>query len=119
MTHIDPTPPVKEKRTYTNPVYEGYFADPFAWEYEGIYYAVGTGAAEAYGKEEEIADVAIFPLLRSNDFLNWHFAGNALLRQTLRSEIISGHLKLLTVMASSTSITQWGTRTRIINCVLL
>lgn len=81
MTHSEPTPQaVKETRTYTNPVYEGYFADPFVWEYEGIYYAVGTGAAEAYGEEEEIADVAIFPLLRSNDLLNWHFAGNALVR---------------------------------------
>jgi GH43 family beta-xylosidase len=79
-----------EKRTYTNPVYKGYFADPFVWEYQGVYYAIGTGAAEAEGQVDEIADavqgdrstgnLCVFPLLKSDDFLNWHFAGNALLR---------------------------------------
>ena len=67
-------------RTYTNPVYDGYFADPFVWEHEGVYYAIGTGAAEAEGEVEEIGQRRVFPLLQSNDFVNWHFAGNALLR---------------------------------------
>ncbi|BAT54066.1 glycoside hydrolase family protein [Nostoc sp. NIES-3756] len=68
---------------YTNPVYDGYFADPFVWQHEGVYYAIGTGAAEAEGNVDEI-DIAhksrVFPLLRSFDFVNWHFVGNALLR---------------------------------------
>ena len=91
MPHTEPTPETAtEKRTYTNPVYKGYFADPFVWEYQGVYYAIGTGAAEAEGQVDEIADavradrstdeVRVFPLLRSDDFLTWHFAGNALLR---------------------------------------
>lgn len=80
MTDTKLTPQaVAETRTYTNPVYKGYFADPFVWEYKGIYYAVATGAAEAYG--EEVTDAArVFPLLRSSDFINWHFAGHALVR---------------------------------------
>ncbi len=90
MSQIQPTPePTLKTRTYTNPVYRGYFADPFVWEYQGVYYAIGTGAAEAEGQVEEIADAAhtnstdelrVFPLLRSEDFLNWQSAGNALLR---------------------------------------
>jgi len=75
--------------SYTNPVYKGYFADPFVWEYQGVYYAIGTGPAEAKGEMEEIADATqanstkelrVFPLLRSFDFLNWDFVGNALQR---------------------------------------
>jgi beta-xylosidase len=65
-------------RTYTNPVYNGYFADPFVWQHEGIYYAIGTGAAEAEGEVE--AQPRVFPLLRSADFVTWEFVGNALLR---------------------------------------
>jgi len=90
MSQTEPTPEATIKtRTYTNPVYKGYFADPFVWEYEGVYYAIGTGPAEAKGQMEEIADAAqtnstdelrVFPLLRSFDFLNWDFVGNALLR---------------------------------------
>ena len=75
--------------SYTNPVYKGYFADPFVWEYQGVYYAIGTGPAEAKGEMEEIADATqanstkelrVFPLLHSFDFLNWDFVGNALQR---------------------------------------
>lgn len=91
MPHTEPTPETAtEKHTYTNPVYKGYFADPFVWEHEGVYYAIGTGTKEAEGQVDEIADsvradrstdeVRVFPLLRSDDFLTWHFAGNALLR---------------------------------------
>jgi len=65
--------------TYTNPVYKGYFADPFVWEYDGTYYAVGTGAAEAQG-ENKISELPRFPLLRSSDFVTWHFANYALVR---------------------------------------
>ena len=31
-------------RTYQNPVYHGYFADPFVWKHRGKYFAAGTGA---------------------------------------------------------------------------
>ncbi|MBD2183555.1 family 43 glycosylhydrolase [Planktothrix sp. FACHB-1355] len=67
-------------RTYTNPVYNGYFADPFVWKYQGVYYAIGTGPAEAEGQVDEIGKRLVFPLLRSDDLVNWQFAGNALLR---------------------------------------
>src|SRR5436190_20945852 len=59
-----------------NPVYRGYFADPFVWEHEGIYYAVGTGAAEASGQTGD----EVFPLLKSNDFFTWQYVGKAMLR---------------------------------------
>lgn len=56
------------------PVYEGYFADPFAWCHDGVYYAIGTGAAEASGRSTGM----IFPLLRSGDLAEWHPVGQAL-----------------------------------------
>jgi GH43 family beta-xylosidase len=72
---------------YLNPVYPEYFADPFVWAHDGIYYAVGTGpitaAEKRWGNElcssyrmggEERA----FPLLRSLDFVNWTAVGGAL-----------------------------------------
>ncbi len=76
-----------EMLTYTNPIYPGYFADPFVWRYKGEYYAVGTGPAEASGeiKEAEAASSAmlgrfrIFPLLRSDDFVHWHYVSGALI----------------------------------------
>lgn len=77
MSQTEPTP---ETATYTNPVYPGYFADPFVWKYQDVYYAIGTGAAEAEGEVDEIERRCVFPLLRSDDFLHWHDAGNALLR---------------------------------------
>ncbi|MDX2232271.1 MAG: glycoside hydrolase family 43 protein [Leptolyngbyaceae cyanobacterium bins.349] len=67
-------------RTYTNPVYPEYFADPFVWQHQDVYYAIGTGPAEAAGQVEEMHQQRVFPLLRSNDLVNWQFAGNALQR---------------------------------------
>lgn len=66
--------------TYTNPVYPEYFADPFIWQHQGIYYAIGTGPAEAAGQVDEIHQQRVFPLLRSADLVNWQFAGQALQR---------------------------------------
>ena len=63
-------------RTYTNPVYPGYFADPFVWQHDGVYYAVGTAAAPPPGQDRP---ERIFPVLRSDDFVRWDFVGNALL----------------------------------------
>src|ERR1051325_679794 len=64
------------KPTRTNPVYGSYFADPFVWKAGDIWYAIGTGALEASGQTVG----KIFPILQSSDFLQWHFASNALLR---------------------------------------
>lgn len=64
------------KPVHINPVYGSYFADPFVWKSGGIYYAVGTGAQEAKG--EVLGKV--FPVLQSDDFFQWKFASNALIR---------------------------------------
>lgn len=61
---------------YTNPVYAGYFADPFAWRSGDDYFAIGTGPEEAGGK----AASKVFPLLRSRDLVHWTEAGRALVR---------------------------------------
>jgi beta-xylosidase len=55
--------------TYTNPVWEGYLADPHVLFTNGRFYAYGTGTAE---------DGRQFPILRSDDFMNWEFVGGAL-----------------------------------------
>lgn len=67
-------------RTYTNPVYPEYFADPFVWQHHGVYYAIGTGPAEAAGQVEERHQGRVFPLLRSEDLVHWQFVAQALLR---------------------------------------
>lgn len=68
------------EQIYTNPVYPEYFADPFVWQHQGVYYAIGTGPQEAAGQVEEDRERRVFPLLRSGDLVNWQFAGNALIR---------------------------------------
>jgi beta-xylosidase len=60
-------------RSYT-PVYTGYFADPFVWRHESMYYAVGTGAAEAEGD----AGRRVFQMLQSPDLVTWTPTGCAL-----------------------------------------
>src|SRR4051794_41222669 len=62
--------------TRSNPVYAGYFADPFVWQHEGQYYAIGTGEMEATGHSVG----KIFSILRSADLFHWQFASNALVR---------------------------------------
>ncbi len=62
--------------THRNPVYAGYFADPFVWKHEGSYYAVGTGELEATGHSVG----KVFSILRSSDLFHWQFASNALVR---------------------------------------
>lgn len=59
-----------------NPVYAGYFADPFVWASGREYFAVGTGALEAGGHVLG----KIFPVLQSDDFRLWKFSSNALVR---------------------------------------
>lgn len=60
-------------RAYQNPVTGHYFADPFVWQHDGVYWAVGTGAGPCAGP-------AVFPMLRSTDFVTWRPAGEALVR---------------------------------------
>ena len=57
-------------KTYTNPVWPGYFADPFVLRAsaDGTYWAYGTGPG-VDGRE--------FPVLRSTDLVNWTPAGGA------------------------------------------
>jgi beta-xylosidase len=60
------------KLAYQNPVWPGYFADPFVLNHDGQYYAYGTGAAPVE------VDGRAFPLLRSNDLVHWDYVGGAL-----------------------------------------
>lgn len=84
MSHDEGIPPRAGQppgpRTYTNPVYAGYFADPFVWEHRGVYYAVGTGEAEACGAVADAPGGRVFPLLCSEDFVTWGPLDNALVR---------------------------------------
>ena len=53
-------------RTYTNPVWPGYFADPFVLAAEGRYYAYGTGDGEA---SQSLVGLV------SNDLVSWEPLG--------------------------------------------
>jgi beta-xylosidase len=64
------------KLAHVNPVYGGYFADPFVWRTAHTYYAIGTGESEASGRTVG----KVFPILQSNDFFHWQFASSAMLR---------------------------------------
>ena len=55
---------------YRNPVWPGYFADPFVLKVGDEYYAYGTGPA--------LADGRVFPILYSRDLLQWEAMGGAL-----------------------------------------
>jgi beta-xylosidase len=61
--------------TYQNPVWPGYFADPFVFRWRDDYYAYGTsGALEA----DATGTVHAFKILRSRDLVTWSAAGVAL-----------------------------------------
>lgn len=62
-------------KLHANPVYAGYFADPYVWRSDATYYAIGTGAADAGGETLGKA----FNILQSSDFYTWQFAANALI----------------------------------------
>ncbi len=55
-------------RTYTNPVYAEYFADPFVLRHDGVYYAYGTVAL--HGRT--------LPALTSDDLVSWRSLGDVL-----------------------------------------
>ncbi len=61
--------------TYQNPVWHGYFADPFVLKWQGTYYAYGTNPSI----EEDLAQHGkVFRVLRSRDFAHWEHIGGAL-----------------------------------------
>jgi GH43 family beta-xylosidase len=62
---------------YQNPLTPGYFADPFVWRHEGLYFGIGTGAPGACCAPGE---VGVFPLMTSPDLVDWTPAGHALER---------------------------------------
>ena len=57
--------------TYTNPVHDQYFADPFVLAAEGSYYAYATDL------RAESGDLVV-PILQSTDLVTWTPLGNAL-----------------------------------------
>lgn len=58
--------------TYQNPVWPGYFADPFVLRHRGVYYAYGTGPRQPEG------DGRWCPVLRSRDLATWEYVGGAI-----------------------------------------
>jgi GH43 family beta-xylosidase len=55
--------------TYTNPVYDRNFPDPFVLRFNGRYYAYGTGPA---------GDGRFYPVLSSTDLVHWEEHGGAI-----------------------------------------
>ena len=59
--------------SYSNPVWDGYCADPFVLKHEDFYYCYGT----SYGKNP-LPEGRKFVCLRSPDLANWELLGGAL-----------------------------------------
>lgn len=62
---------VRKPLNYKNPVWPGYFADPFVLRHQGMYYAYGTGECPDPSGWQ-------FVVLRSPDLVNWEDIGAAL-----------------------------------------
>lgn len=60
---------------YRNPIWPGYFADPFVLRWRDEYFAYGTG--EGLARTRDGAPAA-FEVLRSRDLVNWEALGGAL-----------------------------------------
>jgi beta-xylosidase len=60
---------------YRNPVWPGYFADPFVWRTGDGYFAYGTGAA---AERDAAGRPWAFKILRSRDLAQWEAIGAAL-----------------------------------------
>jgi arabinan endo-1,5-alpha-L-arabinosidase len=60
----------KKTLTYSNPVWDGYMADPFVLKHNGEYWA--------YGTSERNRDGRWFPVLHSTDLAHWEYVGGAL-----------------------------------------
>lgn len=61
-------------KTYSNPVWPGYMADPFVLRHDGVYYAYGTGSSAG----DVLKNGRVFQLLRSTDLAQWDDLGGAL-----------------------------------------
>jgi beta-xylosidase len=61
--------------SYTNPVWPGYFADPFVLKWQSEYYAYGTGSNKG---DRCCSDRKMFPVLHSRDLAHWEHVGGAL-----------------------------------------
>jgi Beta-xylosidase len=61
--------------TYQNPVWSGYFADPFVLSWENEYYAYGTGETT---EPDASGNQRAFRILRSRDLATWTPVGAAL-----------------------------------------
>ena len=61
--------------SFNNPVFAGYFADPFCWYHDGTYYAVGTGKDEADACPRS---GNVVPMVRSLDLHHWERVGHVL-----------------------------------------
>ncbi len=64
-----PKGPTDMTATYTNPVYPGYFADPFVLRVGDDYFAYGSGSV--------VGDL-VFEVLHSTDLVQWRSVGGAL-----------------------------------------
>jgi GH43 family beta-xylosidase len=62
-------------RSIQNPAYAAYFADPFVWFHDGVYYAVGTGRDEADACPRT---GNVVPMVKSTDLQNWTSVGHVL-----------------------------------------
>ncbi len=60
---------------FSNPVSDVYLADPQCFYYQGTYYAVGTGQAEA--GDEKLPD-RVIPMIKSRDLQHWEPVGHLL-----------------------------------------
>jgi GH43 family beta-xylosidase len=61
--------------TYTNPVWPGYFADPFVLRWGDGYYAYGTGESVS---APSAGGAAVFEILHSDNLVQWTRVGQAL-----------------------------------------
>lgn len=60
--------------TYTNPLFPGYFADPFVFKARGEYWAYGTEMDVPHSDPQKL----VFGVLRSPDLVHWTDCGGAL-----------------------------------------
>jgi GH43 family beta-xylosidase len=71
---------MRRVRSYRNPVIGDYLGDPFVWQHEGRYFAIGTGREDATGMAGDHSSASIFPLYVSTDLAHWTRTGKALVR---------------------------------------
>ncbi len=68
-------PPTTTGPFFQNPVYQPYFADPFVFEHDATFYAVGT---EGHDINWAANPDRVIPLLKSRTLSDWQAAGHAL-----------------------------------------